>query len=284
MSKKAEAMSTSDVAEPANPVAAAVSELAAAEEAIQDATAFAEASHQSGDVGADAGRIERTELTATERAALARKIASRQRSLGMAELEKQYPSALVVNVALTLNDPNIASSATRFLGLADRVQYLVNRFGFRFMSEAEIEAIRVSIREQIEVYAQEAAQAMEQGKMLIAEARAKAQERGDDWLSPEYSSSSLQTEFAVKARETMQLVKASRSWDEAILMFASLEFNAGADIGQIDTLRHRERRLFMNIHRICVRTINAFYKRQKDKAKPRGGDASKAAIEEPVAA
>lgn len=270
MSKKADAMPTPVAAEQINPVAAAATELAAAEEAINDASAFAEASRLSGDVGAEAGKVERTELTPTERADLSRKIAARQRNLGKAELEKQYPSALVVNVALKLNDPNIASSASRFLGLADRVLYLVNRFGFRFMSEAEIETIRASIRDRIEMYALEAVQAVEQGKTLITEAQAKAEI--DDWLSPEYSSSSLETEFAVKARETMQLVKALRSWDEAILMFASLEFNSGATIGQIDTLRHRERRLFMDIHRTCVRTINAFYKRQKDKARPKGGE------------
>lgn len=271
MTKKAASSALADASDATDEkTVAANNELEAAQEAISEASAFADASQQSGDVTADTGRVERTELTPAERATLSRKIAAKQRNLGRAELDRQYPSALVVNVALKLNDPNIASSATRFLGLADRVQYLVNRFGFRFMSEAEIETIRGHIRERIDVYAKEAAQAVEQGNTLIDEAKGKA--GSDEWLSPTYSTSSLETEFAVKARETMTLVKALRSWDEAILMFASLEFNEGATIGQIDTLRHRERRLFMDIYRVCVLTINAFYKRQKEKAKPKGGD------------
>lgn len=242
------------------------SELAAAEAAIRDATSFADATHQSGETGADGVQVARTELSKDEREALSRDIAKRQRKLGTAELERLYPSAIVVNVDLKLNDPNIASSASRFLGLCDRTLYLINRFGSRFMTDSEVETTRGSIQTRIDSYALEAAQALEQGLALVG----KAQEAGgEDWLSPSYTSATMDTQFSVKAKPTMNLVRALRAWDDAILQFAALEFNDGATVGQINTLRLRERKLVMDINRQCIRTINAFYKRQRDNSNKR---------------
>ncbi|MBS3912799.1 MAG: hypothetical protein KGZ70_13530 [Hydrogenophaga sp.] len=248
-------------------------EMAAAEAAIADANQFAQATQQTGEHGGEAAPIEPQELSPEERAQVARQIARRQRKYGAAELERQYPSAIVVNVDLKLNDPNIASSASRFLGLTDRTLYLINRFGSRFMSDVEVETTRASIRELIEAYALEARQAVEQGEVMVA----KAKESNDDWLSPCYTSSTLEAGFGVKARDTMTLVRALRMWDEAILHFASLEFNDGATIGQIDTMRLRERNLFLKVNRQCIRAVRAFNRRRAEAANKRSGSREGAA-------
>ncbi|MFC7436197.1 hypothetical protein ACFQNJ_16945 [Hydrogenophaga bisanensis] len=246
-------------------LAAADAELNAADAAIAEASKYAEAAQATGEHGGEEAPLVRTELTPEERAAVSRQIAKRQRQMGTAELERLYPSAIVVNVDLKVNDPNIASSAARFLGLTDRTLYLINRFGSRFMTDSEVETTRASIRELIEQYALEARQSLEQGQLLVEKTRGNR----DDWLTPSYTSSTLEAGFAVKARDTMTLVRALRQWDEAILQFASLEFNDGASLGQIDTMRVRERTLFMQVNRQCIRAVKAFNRRRAEAAQKR---------------
>jgi hypothetical protein len=250
-------------------LAAADAELHAADEAIADASRYAEEIQSTGEHGGEEAPVARVELTPEERAAVSRQIAKRQRQMGTAELDRLYPNAIVVNVGLKVNDPNIASSASRFLGLTDRTLYLINRFGSRFMSDTEVETTRTSIRELIEQYATEARQALEQGRLLVEKSRAEI----DDWLTPTYTSTTLEKEFAVKARDTMTLVRALRQWDDAILNFASLEFNDGATIGQIDTMRVRERTLFMKVNRQCIRAVRAFNRRREEAGKKRANKA-----------
>lgn len=244
---------------------AADAELNAADAAIAEASQYAEAAQATGEHGGEEAPLVRTELTPEERAAVSRQIAKRQRQMGTAELERLYPSAIVVNVDLKVNDPNIASSAARFLGLTDRTLYLINRFGSRFMTDSEVETTRASIRELIEQYALEARQSLEQGQLLVEKTRGNR----DDWLTPSYTSTTLEAGFAVKARDTMTLVRALRQWDEAILQFASLEFNDGASLGQIDTMRVRERTLFMQVNRQCIRAVKAFNRRRAEAAQKR---------------
>lgn len=246
-------------------LAAADAELNAADAAIAEASKYAEAAQATGEHGGEEAPLVRTELTPEERAAVSRQIAKRQRQMGTAELERLYPSAIVVNVDLKVNDPNIASSAARFLGLTDRTLYLINRFGSRFMTDSEVETTRASIRELIEQYALEARQSLEQGQLLVEKTRGNR----DDWLTPSYTSTTLEAGFAVKARDTMTLVRALRQWDEAILQFASLEFNDGASLGQIDTMRVRERTLFMQVNRQCIRAVKAFNRRRAEAAQKR---------------
>lgn len=246
-------------------LAAADAELNAADAAIAEASKYAEAAQATGEHGGEEAPLVRTELTPEERAAVSRQIAKRQRQMGTAELERLYPSAIVVNVDLKVNDPNIASSAARFLGLTDRTLYLINRFGSRFMTDSEVETTRASIRELIEQYALEARQSLEQGQLLVEKTRGNR----DDWLTPSYTSTTLEAGFAVKARDTMTLVRALRQWDEAILQFASLEFNDGASLGQIDTMRVRERTLFMQVNRRCIRAVKAFNRRRAEAAQKR---------------
>ena len=246
-------------------LAAADAELNAADAAIADATQYAEAAQATGEHGGATAPLDRKELTPEEREALSRQIASRQRQMGNDELERLYPSAIVVNVDIKVNAPNLASSAQRFLGLTDRTLYVINRFGSRFMSDSEVEVTRASIREHIEQYAQEARQSLEQAKLLVE----KASSNRDDWLTPSYTSSTLEVKFGVKARDTMTLVRALRDWDEAILQFATLEFNDGASLGQIDTMRLRERTLFMQVNRQCIRAVKAFNRRRAEAAQKR---------------
>lgn len=246
-------------------LAAADAELNAADAAIADATQYAEAAQATGEHGGATAPLDRKELAPEEREALSRQIASRQRQMGSDELERLYPSAIVVNVDIKVNAPNLASSAQRFLGLTDRTLYVINRFGSRFMSDSEVEVTRASIREHIEQYAQEARQSLEQAKLLVE----KASSNRDDWLTPSYTSSTLEVKFGVKARDTMTLVRALRDWDEAILQFATLEFNDGASIGQIDTMRLRERTLFMQVNRQCIRAVKAFNRRRAEAAQKR---------------
>jgi hypothetical protein len=258
-----------------NDAAAAISadtELVAAEAAIEEASTFADAAVSAGEVGQGAKRIDRKELTSEQRGQLSREIARRQRKLGQYELERFYESAIVVPMDVKLNNPHIASSATRFLGLTDRTLYMVNRFGSRFMSEADIDATREAVNKKIQRYEEEAAQALSQGLALTSEAK----KENPDWLSPVYTSAALDTGFQVKTRDTVRLIKALRVWDQAILEFATLEFNDSATINQLETMRVRERSMFLDINTQCIRTIRAFYKRRNEAANKR----SKAAVAE----
>lgn len=247
-------------------------EFVAAESAIDEAAAYANAAQAAGDAGEDAKPIERRELTLDERRELSRKIAKRQRKLGEDEFARLYPGTIVIQRQIVVADPAIASSANRFLPFVDRTLYLLNRFGNRYHTQAEVDAIRESIRALVDTYCNEAEAALSQGRELSE----KAQENTMDWLTPTYTSNTLEKAFGVKARDTIKLILAMESWDKAILEFAALEFNDTASIGQIDTMRQRERRLFMGINRMCLRTIGGFSKRRDTMAQVKSEKAAPA--------
>lgn len=253
MSETAENTATSNAVEDL-----ADKEHAAAEQAISDAEKYANAAQQAGDAGEDAKPIQRTELTSEQRRELARKTAKRQRNLGQEELSRVYQGAIVVQRRIVVADPNIASSAIRFLGLVDRTYYLLNRFGLRYHTQSEVDVIRETLRSAVNAYCEEADSVMAQARELTHQ----AQQNTMDWLSPRYTSNTLEMDFDVKARDTMSLVRSLEVWDKAILEFAALEFNDTASIGQIDTMRQRERRLFMTVSKLCLRTIGGFSKRR----------------------
>lgn len=240
----------------------------AAEQAIEEAAAYANASQAAGDAGEDAKPVQRTELSPEQRRELARKTAKRQRKIGDEELARVYPGTIVIQRSIVVSDPHLASSASRFLGLVDRTLYLVNRYGLRYHTQAEINTIRDTIRAAVDAYSSEAQAAVEQGQQLAQQAKAKIAE----WLEPSYTSPTLEVNFGVKARDTISLIRALETWDKAILEFAGLEFNDTASIGQIDTLRQRERRLFMILSRLCLRTIGGFSKRRDSLAQTKGSE------------
>lgn len=244
------------------------SEHMAAESAIAEAVQFANNAQAAGDAGPDARPVERKELSTEERRELARKTAKKQSKLGLAELERIYPSTIVIPRHVAISDTNIASSAQRFLGLVDRTLYTLNRYGTYYHTQSEVDKIREVLRELIDTYTNEADAAVTQAKLLAD----KAKEEAVDWLEPAYTTSTLDVEFGVKARDTLRVITGLETWDRAILGFAALEFNDTASIGQIDTMRQRERRLFMAISRMCLRTIGGLSKRRdtmaQAKAKP----------------
>ena len=278
---KAESEASSEAATPMD------AELAAADLAIDDAAQYANQAQAAGEVTGEATAIKKQELSSEERRALSRSLARRQRDLGMEEMARVYPSTLVVNTRVTLNDPNIASSAQRFLGLVDRTNHLLTRFGFRFHKEGEVDTIRQALHETIKNYCDEANATFQQGQKLAAQEREKV----IDWLTPTYTSHTIDVEFGVKSRDTISIVRALEVWDAAIIEFAALEFNDSASIGQIDTLRQRERVLFYAISKHCFRIIASFSKRRTKLASVRStgaaagekGDKAEAATAEAVA-
>jgi hypothetical protein len=239
-----------------------------ADAALEEATQYANQARDAGDAGPDAKGVERRSLTAEERRELARKTAKKQSQLGLAELTKVYKSTIVIMQKIAVSDTNIASSAQRFLGLVDRTFYLLNRYGNLYQTQAEVDKVREILRDLVDTYCHEGAAAVAQAKLLADEAKLKVV----DWLEPTYTTKTLDVEFGVKSSDTVRLIKGVQVWDQAILDFAALEFNDTASIGQIDTMRQRERRLFMALNIMCLRTIGGISKRRnrmaQAKAKP----------------
>lgn len=259
---------------------AADAEAAAADAAIDEAVEYANASISAGDSGQDIKPIERAQLSREERAALSRKIARRQRDLGIRELERAYPGTIVVPAGIAIGDPNIASSAQRFLGLTDRTLYLLNRFGSRFMGAVEVAKVNEIMEGLIQKYVDEARDSLSQGRLLTERAKVANANNGDQWFEPQYTSKTLDISFGVKTRPALAIVRALQQWDAAIVEFAALDFNGEGDVDQIDSLRQRERRLFSDINRLCLRTIANVSRRRHQMARP----AVKAEVEAPVAA
>lgn len=195
-------------------------------------------------------------------AAISRARARTQKRLGKAELEKLYPGVVVAPVHIELHDFNISSSAQRFLGLVDKTLHLVNRAGSQIMSDSEVDATRKAIIAKINEYVEEAKAADAQGRALVQKEKDKTD--SDMWLEPRYSSATLVTDFGVKVREVVPLIKAIKMWDQSLLHFATLDFNGAGDVDQIDTLRRRERHLFGQINMQCLRTIGGFGKRAQN--------------------
>lgn len=239
-------------------------EVQGSQAALAEAADMAEQSVQAGDAGEGSHKIERPRLSREEQRNLSRKIARRQRELGSAELEKQYPNTIVVPATISIGDANIASSASRFLGLTDRTIYLLNRYGPRYMGAADLLQIRDSLGKMIADYVQESEQAFAQGQELVGKHKTAAD---GVWFEPQYTTHIMDTQFGVKARQTMGVVQALHRWDQAILSFAALNFNGCGDDDQIDTLRQRERSLFMAINKMCIRTINAMGRRAQEMSK-----------------
>ncbi|WP_234265162.1 hypothetical protein [Hydrogenophaga sp. NFH-34] len=242
-------------------------EAVAAHAAITEAVEFANASISAGEAG-DAKPIERKQLTREERQAMSRKIARRQRELGTRELERKYPNTIVVPAGIAIGDPNIASSAVRFLGLTDRTLHLLHRYGQRFMGATEVAKVHESMDNAIRKYVEEASQALSLGRSLTEKAKLASANSGDPWFAPEYTSTTLEVTFGVKTRQALNLVRALQQWDLAIVEFAALDFNGEGDIDQIDTLRQNERRLFGDISRLCLRVIQSVNRRSQAMARP----------------
>lgn len=247
---------------------AADAEAAAADAAINEAVDYANASISAGDTGNDIRPIERAQLSREERAALSRKIARRQRDLGIRELERAYPGTIVVPASIAIGDPNIASSAQRFLGLADRTIYLLNRFGSRFMGAVEVAKVNEIMEGLIQKYVEEARDSLSQGRLLTERAKVASANNGDQWFEPQYTSKTLDISFGVKTRPALAIVRALQQWDAAIVEFAALDFNGEGDVDQIDSLRQRERRLFSDINRLCLRSIQNVSRRRQQMARP----------------
>lgn len=230
-------------------------EVLEAQQAIAEAVQYANESIVAGDAGSGVEMIKSKELSVEERRSLSRSLARKQRELGMREFERVYPNTIVVPADITIGDPNIASSARRFLGLLDRTLYLFYRLAPRYMGAVEFEKVRIVIEKQISEYIQEAKATLDQGRELVERAKSAAELNGDPWFEPKYTTTTLNINFGVKTRQVLGVVRALQQWDQAVVLFAALDFNGEGEVNQIMTLRQRERRLFQAINRTCLRTI-----------------------------
>ena len=237
-------------------------EAADAAEAINEAADYANQSIAAGDAGTEAP-MRMSELTPEERAIRMRYTARLQREMGAQELDRRYRGAMVVPTDIRIGDTHIASSSLRFLGLTDRTLFILNRYGTDHLDAAEFDQVQNALSELIESYINEGKQSLEQGQELLKKRKEMADLDGEPWFSPEYSTTALDIQFDVKSRLTLSLVQAVHNWDKAILEFGTLDFNGGGDAQQVETLRRRERRLFREINRMCVRIVRSLGARNR---------------------
>lgn len=233
-----------------------------AQAAIDEAVKFANETVQAGDVEGGGEILNKPSLSREERRARNTERARVQRELGLRELERTYPNTIVVPADISIGDVHIASSAKRFLGLADRTIFLLNRYGQRYLGAAEFDHIRSVLDGLVENYITEARQSLEQGRSLVGTARAHIEADGQPWFDPEYTTMNMSMSFGVKTRPGLALVRALLQWDKAIVEFAALDFNGVGEVDQIATLRRRERALFNDVNRMCLRIIGSVSRRR----------------------
>lgn len=199
----------------------------------------------------------------TERAI---KQASRQRKLGSQELERVYEGVMVVARDVTLNDPNIASSAQRFLALSDRTLHLLNRNGHRFIGAAELKKLQDRMNEMMAEYVAEAKQAYESTRQLLEDKKGASL----DWIEPHYVKAVFSQSVNIKTRPMVLVADALMQWDKAIHNLCELEFNDEASASQANQVRRRERHLFSSINRFCIQTVIAM----RNKSMPKREEAA----------
>jgi len=237
-----------------------------ADQDINEAVDFVNAGMSIDDPGQTIQPIEKRTYTKEERRKMNSAIAKKQKRLGAEELNKQYAGVIVIPRQVVLYDPAVASSALRFLGVFDRAAFLLNRYGTQFFSDKEVDAMRASLLDPIEKYLTEAEASLEQARLLTAQVKEKMLCPEEDWLDTKYTTPTFEFEVSVKVKETLRFIRGLSTWEQAILEFAALEFNDSASIGQISTMRGRERRLVRAVYIMSVRTIQGVQRRRSKMA------------------
>lgn len=191
------------------------------------------------------------ELSPEDRLRRQRERARRQRENGSKELKREYVGAMTVTQTLKVNDPNVASSAIRFLALTDKTLYLLKTMGSRMMSEEQSSTVREALVTKIREYCAESKKAVDAASALLGDNRAA----DFDWITPKYCSAALSETFETKDRTVFPLIEAINNWDSAIAIINELEFNGKASFKQVDELRVKERRMFADINYFCYQVV-----------------------------
>lgn len=185
------------------------------------------------------------------RARRQRERARRQREAGSKELKREYIGAMTVTQSLVINDPNVASSALRFLALTDRTLYLLKTMGIRMMNQDQCETLRDTLTSKIQEYCEESKKALNAANALLGDSR----QADFDWIIPMYSVPALDETFQAKDRHLFPLIEAINTWDSTIAIINELEFNGKASFKQVDEVRSKERRLFSDISYFCYQVV-----------------------------
>ncbi|WP_091457769.1 hypothetical protein [Giesbergeria anulus] len=185
------------------------------------------------------------------RAQRQRERARRQREVGSKELKREYVGTMTVEQHLTINDPNVASSALRFLALTDRTLYLLKTMGVRMMSEDQCETLRDTLAAKIQEYCEESKKALSAANALLGDNR----QADFHWIIPVYCAPALNETFQAKDRHLFPLIEAINAWDSTIAVINELEFNGKASFKQVDEVRSKERRLFSDISYFCYQVV-----------------------------
>lgn len=191
------------------------------------------------------------DLSPESRAQRQRERARRQREVGAKELKREYVGAMTVEKQLTINDPNVASSALRFLALTDRTLYLLKTMGVRMMKEDDCETLRNTLAAKIQEYCEESKKALSGANALLGDNR----QADFHWIIPVYCAPALDETFHAKDRHLFPLIEAINAWDSTIAIINELEFNGKAAFKQVDEVRSKERRLFSDISYFCYQVV-----------------------------
>lgn len=198
------------------------------------------------------------------RARRQRERARRQREAGSKELKREYVGAMTVTKSLTINDPNVASSALRFLALTDRTLYLLKTMGIRMMSEDQCETLHETLTSKIAEYCEESQKALNAANALIGDSR----QADFHWIIPVYAVPALNETFQAKDRHLFPLIEAINAWDSTIAIINELEFNGKASFKQVDEVRSKERRLFSDISYFCYQIVMGLMRRSESQTTP----------------
>lgn len=217
----------------------------------------AAAEGQSGNDPAQVKSDEDREAERRQRTERAIKMATRQRKLGAAELARVYEGVMVVSRDMQLFDPNIASSAQRFLALTDRTLHMLHRNGHRFLTAGELQKLISRMNEMIGEYVDEAKKAVDSTGQLVQEKKSAS----IDWIEPKYLKPVFSETVNIKSRPIIGMANALMNWDKAIHNLTELEFNDEAVSSQSNELRRRERHLFSTINRFAIFTAIAMRNR-----------------------
>ncbi|MDD2222832.1 MAG: hypothetical protein PHF42_05260 [Pseudomonas sp.] len=196
------------------------------------------------------------------RARRQRERARRQREAGSKELKREYVGTMTVPKSLTINDPNVASSALRFLALTDRTLYLLKTMGIRMMNQDQCETLHETLTSKIEEYCEESKKALNAATALIGDSR----QAEFDWIIPVYSVPALDETFQTKDRHLFPLIEAINAWDSTIAIINELEFNGKASFKQVDEVRSKERRLFSDISYFCYQVVMGLMRKSESQA------------------
>jgi hypothetical protein len=196
------------------------------------------------------------------RARRQRERARRQREVGSKELKREYVGAMTVTKSLTINDPNVASSALRFLALTDRTLYLLKTMGIRMMNQDQCETLHETLTSKIAEYCEESKKALNAATALIGDSR----QAEFDWIIPMYSVPALDETFQTKDRHLFPLIEAINAWDSTIAIINELEFNGKASFKQVDEVRSKERRLFSDISYFCYQVVMGLMRKSESQA------------------